>query len=55
MSAITFDLPDDLADQLRALADRLPRVLDGEGPGVKVAKKIREARNSGRARVDTSP
>jgi hypothetical protein len=28
MSSITLDLPDDLAERLRALADRLPRVLD---------------------------
>lgn len=28
MSAITLDLPDDLADRLRALADRLPRILE---------------------------
>jgi hypothetical protein len=28
MSAITFDLPDDLAERLRALADRLPRILE---------------------------
>lgn len=27
MSAITLDLPDDLAERLRSLADRLPRVL----------------------------
>lgn len=28
MSSITLDLPDDLAEQLRSLADRLPRILD---------------------------
>jgi hypothetical protein len=28
MSAITFNLPDDLAERLRALADRLPRILE---------------------------
>lgn len=28
MSAITLDLPDELADRLRALADRLPRILE---------------------------
>lgn len=28
MSAITLDLPDDIADRLRALADRLPRILE---------------------------
>ena len=28
MSAITLDLPDDLAERLRALADRLPRILE---------------------------
>jgi hypothetical protein len=27
MSAITLDLPDDLADRLRSLADRLPRII----------------------------
>lgn len=28
MSTITLDLPDDLAEQLRSLADRLPRILE---------------------------
>ncbi len=28
MSSITLDLPDDLAERLRALADRLPRILE---------------------------
>jgi predicted transcriptional regulator len=28
LSAITLDLPDDLADRLRTLADRLPRILE---------------------------
>jgi predicted transcriptional regulator len=28
MSAITLDLPDDLAERLRALADRIPRILE---------------------------
>lgn len=28
MSAITLDLPDELAERLQALADRLPRVLE---------------------------
>lgn len=28
MSAITLDLPDDLTERLRALADRLPRILE---------------------------
>jgi hypothetical protein len=28
MSAITLDVPDELASQLRALADRLPRILE---------------------------
>jgi hypothetical protein len=28
MSAITLDLPDDLTEQLRSLADRLPRILE---------------------------
>jgi hypothetical protein len=28
MSAITLDLPDDLADRLHALADRIPRILE---------------------------
>jgi hypothetical protein len=28
MSAITLDLPDDLAERLRAAADRLPRILE---------------------------
>jgi hypothetical protein len=28
MSAITFDLPDDLAERLRSLADRIPRILE---------------------------
>lgn len=28
MSTITLDLPDDLAEQLRSLTDRLPRILE---------------------------
>jgi hypothetical protein len=28
MSSITLEIPDDLVERLRALADRLPRVLD---------------------------
>jgi hypothetical protein len=28
MSSITLDLPDELAERLRLLADRLPRILD---------------------------
>ncbi len=28
MSAITFNLPDDLAERLRAVVDRLPRILE---------------------------
>jgi hypothetical protein len=28
MSTITLDIPDDLAERVRALADRLPRILD---------------------------
>lgn len=28
MSTITLDLPDDLAERLRSLADRLPRILE---------------------------
>jgi hypothetical protein len=28
MSSVTFDLPDELAERLRSLSDRLPRILE---------------------------